>query len=358
MGQLPPESGQFRSCPAAPMVHRFRFFLCLLLTVATVGCLAGQGRGVPAMTTPAAEPAENSIAWTTPSASRDATRLSKWRGAVGPPLVRQGPGTAAASADLTVVSWNTDLGAGDMTRFFATLPAGPVIVLLQEVYREGPDVPSVLARDAAFARRKGGRAGGPGFVPVDRLASALGLSVYYVPSMRNGGAADVLEDRGNAILSNLPLEELAAIELPFERQRRVALAATIRGLTAAGTPWRLRVVDAHLDNTFNPRRLWLAAEYGRARQAKALLSAVDHGAPIILGGDFNTVSGFSDAAYLPLARRFPAVPATDRRATFLGLLRLDHLFFRLPSGWTATFRRADERFGSDHYPLVARVKVR
>lgn len=327
----------------------------MVLLVSTLGCRTGHAE--PANARPShPRPLPDDIVWTTPSASRDATRLSKWRAAVGPPLIRPSPPTPRQSGDLTVVTWNTNLGAGDLPRFLASLPAGPVVLLLQEVYREGPDVPDDLPADAGVARRKGGRAGGEGFEPIDRIAAGLGLSVYYVPSMRNGRSAR--EDRGNAILSNLPLEELAAVELPFERQRRVALAATIGGRMADGRPWRLRVVDAHLDNTFNLRRLWLAAEYGRAHQVKALLAAVDHGEPLILGGDFNTVSGFVDAAYVPLARRFPAVPATDRRATFLGALRLDHMFFRLPPGWTATFRRAEERFGSDHYPLVARVTVR
>ncbi len=336
------------------MFQSLPIFSCVLLLVATLGCRTGHAEPAGARLAPV-QALAGDVAWSTPAASADATRLSKWRVAVGPPLIRPSTPTAPPSDDLTVVTWNTNLGAGDLARFVASLPAGPVVLLLQEVYREGPEVPADLPADAAVARRKGGRAGGEGFEPVDRIAAALGLSAYYVPSMRNG--RDAREDRGNAVLSNLPIEELAAVELPFERQRRVALAATIGGLTAGGRPWRLRFVDAHLDNTFNPRRLWLAAEYGRARQARALLAAVDHAEPLILGGDFNTVSGFVDAAYVPLARRFPAVPATDRRATFLGTLRLDHLFFRLPPGWTATFRRADERFGSDHYPLVARVHI-
>src|SRR3954468_11190427 len=105
--------------------------------------------------------------------------------------------------------------------------------------------------------------------------------------MRNGGA-ESREDRGNAILSSLPLSDLAAYELPFERQRRVALAATISGSTTAGTPWRLRIVDAHLDNTFSPRRLWLASEYGRTRQARSLLASPGTADPLILRRDLHT----------------------------------------------------------------------
>jgi endonuclease/exonuclease/phosphatase family metal-dependent hydrolase len=260
--------------------------------------------------------------------------------------------------ELTIVSWNTALGAGDVPRFAAALPPDrPMVLLLQEVYRGGPEVPGILPPGAAFARRQGGAAAGSRYPQIEQIAAALGLSLYYVPSMRNGSPAVSSEDRGNAILSSLPLDDLTAVELPFERQRRVAVAATISGVTSTGTPWRLRLANAHLDNTFNPLRLSLASEYGRTRQARGLLSALDDQQPLILGGDFNTWSGFSDQAYRTLARRFPAT-VVDRRATFRGWLRLDHLFFRLAPGWTAGFRRADERFASDHFPLVGSVRFR
>ena len=105
------------------------------------------------------------------------------------------------------------------------------------------------------------------------MAQRLGLNVYYVPSMRNGGPTSD-EDRGNAILSSLPLTDLRAIELPFERQRRVAVSATIAGRTTSGTPWQVRLVSAHLDNMSTIRRAWIGAEYGRARQARELAAAL------------------------------------------------------------------------------------
>jgi endonuclease/exonuclease/phosphatase (EEP) superfamily protein YafD len=39
-------------------------------------------------------------------------------------------------------------------------------------------------------------------------------------------------------------------------------------------------------------------------------------------------------------------------------LKLDHLFFRLPDGWRGAFHRADDRFGSDHFPLVGLLRIR
>jgi hypothetical protein len=47
---------------------------------------------------------------------------------------------------------------------------------------------------------------------------------------------------------------------------------------------------------------------------------------------------------------------SDRRATFQGMLRLDHLFFRLQDGWTGSFRRGDDSYGSDHYPLIGTIE--
>ena len=51
--------------------------------------------------------------------------------------------------------------------------------------------------------------------------------MLYAPSMRNGESAGGGEDRGNAIVSTLPLADPTVIELPLERQRRVVVAASI-----------------------------------------------------------------------------------------------------------------------------------
>ena len=80
--------------------------------------------------------------------------------------------------------------------------------------------------------------------------------------------------------------------------------------------------------------------------------------PAVLAGDFNTWFGFADLAYIELARAFPQTRMVDRRRSFHGLLRLDHVFYRLASGWHAEFQRGDERFGSDHYPIVGAVRLR
>lgn len=333
-------------------------FFFLLVAGSSVGCVGRHAlvpRDTAELNIPVVLP---QVRWFTPAVAQDDAPLARWRSSVGPPVFLQPePSDAHPHDAITIVSWNTAVGAADIVGFVQTLPdpRGPLVLLLQEVYREGPEVPVHPAPGFAFAGRLGGAAGGPAVREIKEVARTLGLAVYYVPSMRNGGS-DSGEDRGNAILSNLPLADLHAMELPFERQRRVAIAATVAGRTDAGTPWRVRLVSVHLDNLGGLKRAWIGAEYGRARQARGLTALLRDSEPTILAGDFNTWFGFSDQVYIETARAFPETRIDDRRATFHGLLRLDHVFFRLAPGWRAEFRRAASRFGSDHYPLVGTLR--
>lgn len=122
-------------------------------------------------------------------------------------------------------------------------------------------------------------------------------------------------------------------------------------------PWSLRVVSAHLDNMSGWKRLRVAGvELGRLRQVRGLLAAIDGDRPLALGADLNSWFGFRDSACLAAARAMPQGEVTDRRPTFRGLLRLDHLFFRLDPGWRASSRRADDDYGSDHDPLIGTIE--
>lgn len=302
------------------------------------------------------------IAWYTPAASRDTAVLENWRASVGPPVFAEHRASQVQPVDtLTLVSWNTALGAGDVERLVGDLrrasPTGPIVLLLQEVYRAGDEVPVLLRSGAAVASRLRGLRTDGRRDEIEVTAAALGMNAYYVPSMRNGSPVVSDEDRGNAILSTLPLTDLAALELPFERQRRVAVGATIRGPSGHGDPWHLRVVSAHLDNISGARRLWVASEFGRVRQTRGLIRQLEGDTPLVLGGDFNTWFGFSDRAFRETARAFPGTRVMDRRATFRGLLRLDHLFYRVPDAWRVTWHRAEDAYGSDHHPLIATIDL-
>ena len=176
--------------------------------------------------------------------------------------------------------------------------------------------------------------------------------------MRNG-AEPPFEDRGNAILSTLPLEDLLAIELPFTRQRRIAIGARLRS-GAGKAAWQLRVVALHLDALAGASRLWIVASGWRARQAKAALEALDLREPSVLGGDLNTsFLGSWERAYQRIERAYPETRTTivPRASTKSG--RLDYIFLRLPQGLESRTWRPDDpcgigqpKCGSDHRPII------
>lgn len=292
------------------------------------------------------------LAWVGPSSANDRRHLDAWCAASGAPVVVTPPGAARAArplaADgLVVVSWNVHEGAGDVRGLIARLRAGALtdgapatrfVLLLQEARRAGGAPPRSDASADIVAD-----------------AGAAGLSIYYVASKRIGPGTMPAPDRGNAILSTEPLSHFRAIELPFERQRRLAVEAVVSGVDAAGTPWRLRLVSAHFESTASIGRWRVLASVPRQRQARALVDAIPADEPVVLGGDFNTWFGFSDATYRALAAAIPDISLRDRRRTFGRLFRLDHLFARPPDGWRASARRLDTRLGSDHYPLLAQV---
>jgi endonuclease/exonuclease/phosphatase family metal-dependent hydrolase len=317
-------------------------------------------------------PSTEPIAWTVPADSRDT--LDAWCGTTGPPVVApeaelpwDGPDRLddpAAGDELVIVSWNVHVGSADVPELVRRLRAGvltgaPVerfVLLLQEAFRADPLVPRSPSPTVRPPRAIRTPTNGRPRIDIVDVAQSLGLALYYVPSMRNGGFRETDEDRGNAILSTEPLSNFMAIELPFERQRRVAVVASVAGRDRRGGGWTLPVASAHLESTVSARRLWILATGARVRQARALLGALDVEAPVFLGGDFNTWFGFSDPAYRAIAERVPDAARGDRRPTFAPFLRLDHVFSRVPDGWSVTARRLDEKLGSDHYPLLARLR--
>jgi endonuclease/exonuclease/phosphatase family metal-dependent hydrolase len=322
---------------------------------------------------PVAMPHPAPIAWTPAPDTLDHPILDHWCAGVGPVVAEQVPARETPLDSLLVVTWNTHVGGGDIPRLVTEIREGrltggvPVphfVLLLQEVYRAGLEVP--VDRPAARPRRLNARPPRGPRIDIVETARMLGLAVYYAPSMSNRRASETAlpEDRGNAILSTLPLHDLGAIELPFEGQRRVAPAATITGTTSTGEPWELRVVSVHLDNRSTGKRLLRSLGAGRRRQAEALVEALGSPEAIALGGDLNTWSvGMLEGALPVLERHFPLPESHPPEPTFataagLGGMRLDRLMFRLPSGLSATARRVPNLYGSDHHPLAGWVTLK
>ena len=199
----------------------------------------------------------------------------------------------------------------------------------------------MFRRSCRQARRCRGRSssGRPSGIRRDirAIAERAGLHLFYAPAMRNSraGTPAAPEDRGTAILSTRPLADLQVIELPFERQRRVALAATVAGETSGRCAWQLRVANVQIDTSLALTRGGPTA--ARRRQAEALLEALTETSPppyMVLGGDFNTWLGNKEPAVEVMRRAFPDTPPPAMSTTWRGPLgahaALDHVFVRGP----------------------------
>jgi len=305
------------------------------------------------------------------SPPEDSVALDRWCHGVGPPLVvpaRAVPVAAVPPAleDLVVITWNHHLAEGRLGDLVGDLRAGhltngrPVhhfVLLLQELYRRGTDVPAFTpnARTAYAIKPRDARA------PDARdYATTLGLALLYVPSMRNG--AGMLEDRGNAIITTEPWLAGFAIELPLERQRRVAAGLSIHVRTARGVE-RLGLLSAHLEPLGSSSSLWLFRN-PRRRQIAAILDLLRTprfeddllSVGTVLGGDFNTIQGGVEEEAYTQARGWSRGLATEDPRSTHAMGRLDYLFVRLAPGWEAMTTRLDNKYGSDHHPVLARFR--
>jgi endonuclease/exonuclease/phosphatase family metal-dependent hydrolase len=225
-----------------------------------------------------------------------------------------------------VVSWNTYLGRGNLAELVARLERGEFTggarvdrfaLLLQEVYR----------------------------APILSFGRERALHTVFVPARRRDGDT---EDRGAAILASSPIEEITIVELPFEKQRRIAVGAKVDGL---------QLVNVHFDTSVGILRGGPSS--ARRRQARALIEALAGlTPPMLVAGDLNTWWGDDEPAVKELRRAFPDAKPARARETWRGPLRagnkLDYVFARgIEPDVTVT--RLDERFDSDHWPLLATI---
>jgi endonuclease/exonuclease/phosphatase family metal-dependent hydrolase len=309
---------------------------------------------------PTGDRSASDVRWHEHGGAGSRSTLDAWCRGVGPVVYQSQPadgadGAALPPGPIAVVSWNVNVGAGNLSALVADLRAGTwsggqrvehFVLLLQEALRTGDTVPPRSSSQAGARRLLRN----PPRVDIVSFARQFGLSLLYVPSMRNGlDASAPAEDRGNAILSTLPLLAPTALELPFARQRRVAALATLGGL-GDGEP--LQVASVHLDPFVGANRLWVFGAAGaRGQQARAIAAVLQPLGPVVVGGDFNTWLGTDE----PALREMAGVSGHAAQAgagTHTNGAVLDYLFFRTPASWRATYERAGYTYGSDHYPLV------
>lgn len=336
-----------------------------------------------------------SLSWYSPVRSGDQKALAEWCTTVGPAVVDSIPAEGFSgwqSGDsLAVVTWNLHGGAGDLLGFIDRelgLSCGEgsreprthfssFVLLIQEAFRRSEVVPVVADGPTLPPPLKEKPRPGPR-VDIVEVAQRCGLSLFYVPSMRNGAEETEggREDRGSAILSTLPLSDLIAIELPFEAQRRVAVAATVHNSSRDS----VRVVSVHLDVASSLLRLLTTGNSTRQRQGLAIEDALletelvragvadsSHearcypycsnevtprfNATTIVGGDFNTWS-VHETVIKHFYREFPDSPPHDGEPT-RGAYPTDFLFFR--RGFEAqaglvpdSHRLVQDSYHSDH----------
>ena len=314
------------------------------------------------------------LAWFRSAGGRDQRLGSAWCETVGSAVVTPVPSnsflTPSPEDTVAVVTWNINVGGGDLLSFLDTefrLSCGnrgpasgeavvPFVLLLQEVYRRSDQLP--IVSPSALIPWTIDPAERPGeHLDIVEFADRCGLSLVYVPSARNGpdNGARPGEDKGNAILSTLPLSAPVAIDLPFEAGRKVAVTADIR---IRGRP-TIRVVSAHLDLAAPLIRTLLTGNQTRARQASGLIDALDlldgrlpGVSATVVGADLNTWAPNETAALL-MWRAFPQSPPWDGRAT-RGSFPTDHLFFRsrVDGPQVSDYRIVESNYHSDHLARI------
>jgi len=301
--------------------------------------------------------------------------LEFWHGNIGQAVALDLASPAEAPIqEIDLLCWNVAIGRAFLDELFARLrqgdfgpigtdPSRPFVLLLQEVYRADPSVPEHV-RD----RFHGGHVPLGTRRDIVSFAADHNLSLRYMPSMRNGQHRS---DRGNAILANVAIRDAHGFTLPYVRQRRVVVNAELDGVPG------LTFASAHLDTSgrLRGKAIWTSFSGGRAAQVRELvgrLHELGSDRSFIIGADLNTAIGIRDPAFLVLHRAgfLRAAGSEKIRHTFHGPVRmlLDHVLYHSENGAVERVEviRLDETpadrdarvFGSDHHPLLARIRLR
>ena len=254
-----------------------------------------------------------------------------------------------APDDIVVVSYNLRYGEAitETIRAFQEIPPLPDadIILLQEMDEAG--VAAIAAAlDFNYVYYPGG------FTPMLRI---VGKDVFFYHN-NSMGSPILLSDQngdnfGNAILARWPIIEPTKLILPglhpLTGQQRTATRAVVQ---LGDAP--VVVYSTHIEVSTAPSAM-------RAAQVDALLDDIPAGASlVIVGGDFNTVTGRGVRA---LAAQFDGADLDQATAdlgptyTRFGLRpsATDHLFSR---GFRPRVAGVlDDVTASDHFPVWARL---
>ena len=321
------------------------------------------------------------VRWYRAAEGRDVQLAGRWCATVGDPVLRLAPTgdfpSWAEGSALAVASWNMQINGGDLYGFLAgefgldcsgprpILESGrpPFVLLLQEAWRYSQELPfTESSRIIPWAIDEDTDGAWDPATPrpllegehdIVETAEACGLALVYVPSARNGPdtGSRPREDKGNAILSVLPLTTPIALDLPLEGGRKVAVASTVR----APDGGRVRVVTSHLDVASTLVRGLISGNQTRSRQANGLidgLARAERDGPltnaVVVGGDFNAWVG-SETALKLMRQAFPESPEWDGLGT-RGSFPPDHIFFRRRDTTFSIdeYQRVGELYGSDH----------
>jgi len=378
--------------PVVAGFPRLRFCLLVASIAAVSGCTADYsmepqpaGPLCPSQSA-ALGTADSIIAWYGPGQARDKRKLGEWCKTVGPSVIDSLPspdyGNWVIGDSLAIVTWNVNVGGGDLELFLREeldldcergqptrgRHTPHFALLLQEARRQSHAVPIVPDGRNVPPRIEPDPWPGEHRDIVD-IARGCGLALFYVPSMRNGveETDGTREDRGNAILSTLPLSDFVALELPFEGSRKVTVAATVH--SQAGDS--LRLVNLHFSVSSTFYRTLTTGNSTRLRQAQGMVEALSiveaerspDAAPSIAttaGGDTNTWSD-DETALQQLRIDFPESPPSGgvvTRAPF----PTDHIFFRQDAERRielidGSYRRTESTYDSDHQARIVWLRA-
>lgn len=247
----------------------------------------------------------------------------------------RGPEPSAPSRDLLVASYNIHGGVGGDRRF----DLARIAAVIEEI---DPDV--VALQEVGDIR---GRS--PAGDHAAELGERLSRTVLYQPTMQKRGRA-----YGNAILTKLPVEGSRSYDLSFRaREPRGCLRADLR---VAGTA--LHVFAVHLGLTRGEQRAQASMLLGADILRDAAVAW-----PLVVLGDFNFWFPGPIARTIRRALTDAAVVADSPDPTYPArwpVFRLDRVYVDAAWDvrWTRVHVSALARVASDHFPLVASLRMR